>query len=457
MPLDDGARAGTRWLDEPVESGRRAGFGVYLHVPFCHHRCGYCDFAVAAVGGLDTARRDDLESRYVTAVTADLARQVAAGPQGHAPAPRTHAAGPQGHAPAPQGHAAGPQGHAPAPRTHAAEVDRDLGVDWPEVTSIYVGGGTPTLLAPDQLAAVVAAVRRELDVAADAEVTVEANPETASAELFATLAEAGVNRLSIGAQSFTPEVLTTLERGHGPEAPLAAVELARAAGISELSLDLMYGTPGERDEDWEATLAQVLLADVAHVSAYALTIHEGTPFGRRVDRGGLADIDEDVQAGRFEALHRILTAGGFEHYEVSNLSRGPGARSRHNLLYWRHGDYLGVGAGAHGHLSGRRWWSQRSTPRYIHAVEEAGAAPWGVGPTPVVGDEVLDPTQRAAERLLLGLRVREGIHPNDLPPISPLALEDALTAGLVETACGRLRCTERGWFLLDDAVDRLTV
>ena len=435
MPPADAARAGTRWLDEPVESGSRAGFGVYLHVPFCHHRCGYCDFAVAAVGGLDAPRRDDLEARYVTAVTADLARQVAAGPQGHAPVS---------------------QGRARGAGTDAAAVDRDLGDSWPEVTSIYVGGGTPTLLAPDQLAAVVAAVHRELDVAADAEVTVEANPETASAELFATLAAAGVNRLSIGAQSFTPEVLTTLERGHGPEAPLAAVELARAAGIPELSLDLMYGTPGERDEDWDATLAQVLLAEVEHVSAYALTIHQGTPFGRRVERGGLDDIDEDVQAGRFEALHRILTAGGFEHYEVSNLSRGPSSRSHHNLLYWRHGDYLGVGAGAHGHLAGRRWWSQRSTPRYIHAVEEAGTAPWGVGPTPVAGDEVLDATQRAAERLLLGLRIREGIHPNDLPPISPLALEDALAAGLVETACGRLRCTERGWFLLDDAVDRLT-
>ena len=408
----------TRWLDAPVESGPRAGFGVYLHVPFCHHRCGYCDFAVAAVGGLDQARRDDLESRYVTALTSDLARQVAAMPRGHA---------------------------------------AGAGEQWPEVTSIYVGGGTPTLLAPGQLAAVVAAVRRELDVAPDAEVTVEANPETASAELFAALVEVGVNRLSIGAQSFTPQVLTTLERSHGPEAPLAAVELARAAGIPQLSLDLIYGTPGESDADWEATLARVLTADVDHVSAYALTVHEGTPFGRRRDRGTLADVDEDVQAARFATLSRALGAGGFTHYEVSNLARGATARSRHNLLYWRHGDYLGVGAGAHGHLAGRRWWSQRSTPRYVHAVEQAAAQPWGQGASPLAGEEVLDDRERAAERLLLGLRVREGLHPNDLPPIAALALEDALDAGLVETACGRLRCTERGWFLLDAAVDRLTV
>lgn len=410
-----------RWLTSPVESGAAAGFGVYLHVPFCHHRCGYCDFAVAAVGRLDGDRRDELERRYVAALGADLARQVAAGRRAHGPA--------------------------------GAE---DLDDAWPEVTSVFVGGGTPTLLAPGQLAAVIAAVGRELDLAADVEVTVEANPETATPELFAALREVGVTRLSIGAQSFTPHVLSTLEREHGPEGPLRAVELARAAGIEQLGLDLMYGTPGESAEEWEATLARVLLAEVDHVSAYALTIHAGTPFGRRVDRGQLPAVDEDVQAERFASLGRVLGAGGFEHYEVANLARGSRHRSRHNLLYWRHGDYLGVGAGAHGHLAGRRWWSRRSVPRYVRAVESAGSAPWTAGPTPLAGSEVLDDAQRAAERLFLGLRVREGLHPHDVPPIDPLAFEDALSAGLVETACGRLRCTAAGWYLLDDAVDRLT-
>jgi len=409
------------WLTAPIESGPAAGFGVYLHVPFCHHRCGYCDFAVAAVGGLDHRRREDLERRYVGALTADLARQVAAGRRAHAP----------------------------------AGTD-DLEDRWPEVTSVFVGGGTPTLLAPEQLAAVIAAVGRELDLATEVEITVEANPETASPELFTALHEVGVDRLSIGAQSFTPHVLTTLEREHGPEGPLRAVRLARDAGIERLSLDLMYGTPGETAAQWEETLARVLLAGVDHVSAYALTIHAGTPFGRRVERGQLPMVDEDVQAERFASLGRVLGAGGFEHYEVANLARGSRHRSRHNLLYWRHGDYLGVGAGAHGHLAGRRWWSVRSTPRYVHAVESAGAAPWSEGPTPLAGSEVLDDEQRAAERLFLGLRVREGLHPNDLPPLDPLALEDALSAGLVEIACGRLRCTQQGWFLLDDAVERLT-
>jgi len=419
------ARSERSWLTDPVESGSAAGFGVYLHVPFCHHRCGYCDFAVAAVGGLDATRRDDLERRYVAALTTDLGRQVAAGPRAHVP-----------------------------PDSHHLD-DR-----WPSVTSIFVGGGTPTLLPPPLLGEVVAAVGRELDLAGDVEVTVEANPETASAALFATLAEVGVTRVSLGAQSFAPHVLATLERGHDAEAPLVAAELARTAGIDDVSLDLIYGTPGESDADWEESLARVLAAGVDHVSAYALTIHEGTPFGRRVACGQLPLVDEDVQAARFETLHRLLGGAGFDHYEVSNLARGVRRRSRHNLLYWRHGDYLGVGAGAHGHLDGRRWWSTRSAPRYVHAIETHGArkpgAVSGAVSGAIAGSEVLDDEQRAAERLFLGLRVREGIHPGDLPPIDPLALEDALDAGLVETARGRLRCTDAGWFLLDEAVDRLT-
>jgi coproporphyrinogen III oxidase-like Fe-S oxidoreductase len=210
----------------------------------------------------------------------------------------------------------------------------------------------------------------------------------------------------------------------------------------------MYGTPGETHAQWEATLARVLLADVEHVSAYALTVHAGTPFGRRVDRGQLAAVDEDVQAERFASLQRVLVAGGFEHYEVANLARGSRHRSRHNLLYWRHGDYLGVGAGAHGHLAGRRWWTTRATARYLLAVEE--------GRSPVSGSEELTDAERAEERLLLGLRVREGLHPLDAPPIEPIALEEAMRAGLITTSCGRLQCTEEGWFLLDDAVARLS-
>ena len=412
-----------RWLSDPVECGSAAGFGVYLHVPFCHHRCGYCDFATAAVGDRASGEQDALFERYVRALTADLARQVAAGPRAHAPA-------------------------------GAALVD-----SWPRVTSVFVGGGTPTLLPPPLLDRVLAAVRTELDVAPDAEITVECNPETAGEQLFATLADAGVTRLSMGVQSFAPHVLERLERGHTAAEPLAAAEQARQAGIPAVSLDLIYGTPGETEADWRSTLERTIAAGVEHVSAYALTVHDNTPFGRRVAAGELPPTDDDVQADRFDLAREVLGAAGFDHYEVSNFACGSRHRSRHNLLYWRHGDYLGVGVGAHAHLAGRRWWSTRSTTRYLEAVEAAGdGAATGAPsdrPTPITGSEVLDAAERAEERLLLGLRVHDGLHPGDLPPIDARALEHAVGLGLVDTASGRLRCTDRGWFLLDAAVDRL--
>jgi putative oxygen-independent coproporphyrinogen III oxidase len=406
-------RPARAWLTDPVESGPAAGFGVYLHVPFCHHRCGYCDFATAAVGDRDADDQQALFRRYVAALTTDLGRQVAAGRRAHAPAAERDALEPR----------------------------------WPVVTSMFVGGGTPTLLGGPLLADVVRAVSRELDVAPGAEVTVECNPETASVELFAELVDAGVTRVSMGAQSFAPHVLATLERGHTADRPVEAVAQARAAGIGELNLDLIYGTPGETADDWRRTLEAVLAAGTDHVSAYALTIHDNTAFGRAVATGRLPTVDEDVQRDRFDLARDVLGAGGFEHYEVSNWALGPARRSRHNVLYWRHGDYLGVGVGAHAHLAGRRWWTTRSTDRYLEAVE--------AGASPVAGREELSDAERAEERLLLGLRLRDGLHPTDAPPIEPLALEDAMVAGLVETACGRLRCTDAGWFLLDDAVTRL--
>lgn len=403
-----------RWWAHPVESGAAAGFGVYLHVPFCHHRCGYCDFATAAVGDLAVTDQRDRYDAYTTALRDEVVRHVAAA-------------------------------ESVVPGTRERPV-----------TSVFVGGGTPTLLGGARLASILATVRDELDLATDAEVTVECNPETSSVELFAELAAAGVTRLSMGAQSFTPAVLDTLERGHDRDRPLQAVAEAREAGIASVSLDLIYGTPGETDADWDATLDTVLAADLDHVSAYALTIHDSTPFGRAIGRGTLPSPDPDAQADRFDAARDRLASGGYEHYEISNWARrrgGPtaragGERSRHNVLYWRHGDYLAAGVGAHGHLGGRRWWTTRSTDTFLTRTL-AGEAPTG-------GEETLDLDERGLERLLLGLRLREGLHPGDVPTLDPLALEDALDAGLVETSCGRLRCTENGWFVLDEAVRRLT-
>jgi len=315
------------------------------------------------------------------------------------------------------------------------------------VTSVFVGGGTPTLLPADDLATIIETVTAELTVATDAEITVECNPETASPELFTRLAAAGVNRVSMGAQSFSPTVLRTLERQHGPERPATAVAAARAGGIAEVNLDLIYGTPGETEADWRDSLEQLLAIGTDHVSAYALTIHDNTPFGRAVAAGQMSAPDEDVQRDRFEVADEVLGGAGFDHYEVSNWSRTVALRSAHNVLYWRHGDYLGFGVGAHAHLDGRRWWSHRSIPRYVTAIE--------TGASPISGAEDLDAEERGVERLMLGLRLREGLHPFDAPPLEPLALEDAVAADLIQTSCGRVQTTERGWFLIDEAVRRL--
>jgi len=379
-----------RWMADPVECGTAAGFGIYVHIPFCAHRCGYCDFATYD-------DQHDWIPRYVAALRAEIAR--------------------------------------------AGGSDRP-------VTSIFIGGGTPTLLPAHHLAGVVDLLHATFAVEVGAEVTVECNPETASVELFERLAASGVNRVSMGAQSFAAEVLKTLERQHTAERPLEAVAQARQGGIDQVSLDLIYGTPGETNDDWEATLRQAVIAEVDHVSAYALTIHDNTPFGRRVSQGTLARPDDDVQADRFDTARDLLGAAGFEHYEISNWAMGSRARSRHNVLYWRHGDYLAFGVGAHGHRDGQRWWNPRAIAPYVTAVEERR--------DPASGSEVLTPDERAEERLLLGLRLREGLHPVDVPPIDPLALEDAIAHDLVQTSSGRLQSTEGGWFLLDEAIRRLT-
>ncbi len=404
-------RGDGEWLTAPLESGPAAGFGVYLHVPFCHHRCGYCDFATEAVGDIGADDREVLMQRYVRALRTDLASQAAA-------------------------------------------------MDRPPVTSVFVGGGTPTLLPPALIAAVVRSVGETLELAADVEITVECNPETGTPELFAALAEAGVTRLSMGAQSFDPTVLAVLDRLHRPERVAQVVRMARDAGIGEISLDLIYGTPGEDAASWRSSLDAVLAAGVDHVSAYALGVHANTPLGRSVAAGRVPAPDDDAQRARFDEARAVLGAAGFVHYEIANFARTDALRSRHNVLYWRHGDYLGVGVGAHAHLDGRRWWTTRSTSRYLDAIGQASSdtsqrdAQGRV--SDVTGEEVLDVDARALERLLLGLRLAEGLHPFDVPPLEPLVLDEAVALDLVTMSCGRLQATEAGWFLLDETVQRLS-
>lgn len=365
--------------------------GVYVHVPFCAARCDYCDFAIT-VGADAGARRG-----YVAALHVELERVAAAGPRAVAP---------------------------PGAPVHAA---------WPAFRSAFVGGGTPTLLDPEDLAGVlrhVTAAFGPLD-----EVTVEANPESVDATGLTTLVAAGLTRLSLGAQSADAGVLATLGRAHRPGTTAAAVAAARAAGVALISLDLIYGTPRETPASWARTLDAALALAPDHVSAYALTVEPGTPLAGRVRAGALADVDEDDQADRMAAADAALSAAGLWRYEVSNWAR-LGAESVHNRTYWRGGDWLALGAAAHGHWQGRRWWNVRPTGRYLDMVE-AGRPPLG-------GEEVPTPAERRIERLLAGLRSVEGVAVAEVAPLDAQVLARLQRAGFLAAHDGRLLPTPAG-------------
>ena len=377
------------WVADP-------GFGVYVHIPFCKHRCHYCDFNTYE-------GQDGLHDAYVDALIAEIMR-------------------------------------------------------WPgdsrPATSVFFGGGTPTLLSADQLGRILEAVRVRVRLAPEAEVTVEANPETVDLPFLRELRESGFNRISIGIQSLVRRVLLGLGRTHPPQVALAAIDAARSAGFEDINADLIYGSPWESDGDWERSLAGVLDTGVDHVSAYALTVEEGTPLATLVRTERVADVDPDVQAERHGVADQALSAAGFERYEVSNWAR-PGRASRHNVLYWCAGDYLGFGAGAHAHLDGERWWTTRLPRDFIDAVAQERST--------LDGSERLEGNARAGEALMLGLRLRTGIVMEDFAQRfgaetllgREATIEELQARGLLERHGGRLRLTDRGTLLANDALCRL--
>ncbi len=289
------------------------------------------------------------------------------------------------------------------------------------------------------LARILAAIPRT----ADAEVTVECNPDSVDPGLLDVLVTAGVNRVSLGVQSFRPSVLASLGRTHDPANVTRAVASARDAGIARLNLDLIYGTPGEMIADWRASLDGALELGPDHVSAYALTVESGTPLGRDVAAGRRAAPDDDDQAEKYEVADDVLTAAGLEWYEISNWAR-PGDECRHNLLYWDGDDYLAIGCAAHGKTGPRRWWNLRTPERYIDAVR--------AGRSPEAGGETLEPAGRAAEALALGLRTRSGVEADAVDADQLAVVRDA---GLVEVTGSRVRLTRRGRLVANEVTVRL--
>jgi putative oxygen-independent coproporphyrinogen III oxidase len=376
-------------------------FGVYLHVPFCKVRCGYCDFNTYTATELRGAKQSDYASQAVLEVEA------------------------------------------------AARILTESGVPARPAATVFFGGGTPTLLPADHLVRMLHSVRDTFGIVPGAEVTTEANPDSVDLAYLRQLAQAGFTRVSFGMQSAVPRVLATLERTHDPERVPLVVAWAREAGL-DVSLDLIYGTPGETLEDWQASLEHAIAQKPDHISAYSLIVEDGTKLARQIRRGELVQPDEDLQADFYELADQRLAEAGYGWYEVSNWATDQAHRSRHNLSYWRSTDWWGVGPGAHSHVGGVRWWNVKHPAAYADRIL--------AGHSPAAGRETLDAATRETERVLLLTRIREGIPIATLSDLGRREVAGLIADQLIDARAaigGTVELTLRGRLLADAVVRRL--
>ncbi len=401
LPIADPAPDDGMLPPTVIDGAEQRDFGVYLHVPFCRVRCGYCDFNTYTADEVRGVKQSDFADQAIAEVGL------------------------------------------------AARVLRDSGLPQRPVSTVFFGGGTPTLLPTDDLARMLAAVRDTFTLAPGAEVTTEANPDSIDAAGLERLAAAGFTRVSVGMQSAVPHVLAVLERTHNPENVPRVVAAAKAAGL-HVSLDLIYGTPGETEDDWQRSLDAALACEPDHLSAYALIVEEGTKLARQIARGEVPPVDDDLHAAFYEAADSRLTAAGYTWYEVSNWSRNPAQRSRHNRAYWLGHDWWGVGPGAHSHVGGVRWWNVKHPAAYADRLAH--------GLSPAAGRETLDAETRRVERVLLQTRLVEGLPTDALTPLGRRAVAQLIAAELVEPGPalrGTIVLTLRGRLLADGVVRRL--
>jgi oxygen-independent coproporphyrinogen-3 oxidase len=368
--------------------------GIYIHVPFCAARCGYCDFNTYVPTG------PDQPSEFVEAALLEL------------------------------GMARAELGERP-------------------VSTVFIGGGTPTLLGAQRLLQLLEGVRSLFGLTPDPEVTTEANPESTDPGLLRELRTGGFTRVSLGMQSAAPHVLRALDRVHTPGRAAAAARAAREAGFRHVSLDLIYGTPGESDEDWARSLEVALSAEPDHISAYALTVEPGTAMGRAIRSGAARAPDDAEQARRYAYADEFLNSRGFEWYELSSWARDEHARCRHNIGYWRSYDWWGIGPGAHSHVAGVRWWNVLRPAQYAQRVR--------AGESPAAEREVLSAEQRALESVMLGLRERGGLAIDTLTPAGVRAAEREVARRRVTIADGCVELTRKGRLFADAVVRELSV
>ena len=391
LPEGDPAPADGALPAEALAGVGTRPFGVYVHVPFCASRCGYCDFNTYVPGeqGAEQA------GGYVAAVLAEI--------------------------------------------DLAARVLGDIGVE-----TVFIGGGTPTLLSAGELIRILRRIDERLGLRPGAEVTTEANPESVDPGKLAALRDAGFTRLSLGMQSAVPRVLAILDRAHSPGRPPQAVAEARAAGFEQVSLDLIYGTPGESADDWRASLDAALAAGPDHLSTYSLVVEPGTRLAAQIRHGEVVMPDEEVIVNRFETTERVLGEAGMAWYETCSWATGEAAWCRHNLGYWHGGDWWGAGPGAHSHVGGVRWWNLLH-PRAWSERLAAATSPAAARERP--GQEEV-----RLERVMLGLRLRSGVALGALTRAGQAAAERHLADGLLEPddhAAGRAVLTLRGRLLAD--------
>ncbi|WP_210602349.1 radical SAM family heme chaperone HemW [Brevibacterium oceani] len=406
MPAQPSGEVPPRDGSLPASAGIGAddrGLSLYVHVPYCRVRCGYCDFNTYTAEDLGPgASREDYRG--------NLAREL----------------------------------------DLSVSTLAEVGAGSREVSTIFFGGGTPTMLAAEVLAGIMDDIRSRFALAADVEVTTEANPDTLDPAYIATLAAAGFTRISMGMQSAVPHVLATLDRTHDPEKIPEVARWVKDAGL-ELSLDLIYGTPGESIDDWRRSLEVALSNEVDHISAYSLIVEPGTKMGAMVRRGELPMPDEDDLADKYEIADAAMTAAGLHWYEVSNWSTGPETRCEHNMAYWRNADWWGFGPGAHSHVGGVRFWNAKHPRAWSDRLL--------AGESPAIGREVLDDATREIERIMLAARIDDELRLDSLAPGSAQAVRTFVKQGLLDpdgVSAGWFRPTLQGRLLADHMVRILT-
>jgi oxygen-independent coproporphyrinogen-3 oxidase len=380
----------------PLPDQGERSFGVYVHVPFCSVRCGYCDF--------NTYTADELGEGATRASYADTAiGEIELAARTLAPAP-------------------------------VAET-------------VFFGGGTPTQLPSDDLVRILGAIQNSFGLANDVEVTTEANPDSVTPESLATLRAGGFTRISFGVQSAVPHVLAALDRTHDPANVPQAVRWAREAGFEQLSVDLIYGTPGESMDDWRASVEQAIELEPDHISAYALIVEQGTAFARKVKRGEVVMPDDDQTADKYVLADELFSAAGLEWYELSNWARDEAAQCRHNVLYWQSADWWGVGPGAHSHVDGERWWNVKHPAAYAQRL--------AAGESPRHDGETIDTATAQVEQIMLTTRLRSGLGLQALSAGARAGVPDLASRGLVDLVDDRLVLTRSGRLLADAVVREL--